>query len=48
VYGAPLPALLITGDTSTDEVRRAHESGHSVLFKPVRTRDLYAALRSVP
>jgi signal transduction histidine kinase/CheY-like chemotaxis protein len=48
VYGAPLPALLITGDTSADEVRRAHESGHSVLFKPVRTRDLYAALRSVP
>jgi two-component system, sensor histidine kinase len=47
-YGAPLPALLITGDTSADEVKRAHDSGHQVLFKPVRTRELYAALRSAP
>jgi len=48
VYGAPLPALLITGDTSPDEVKRVHESGHQVMFKPVRTRDLYAVLRAVP
>ncbi|MBC7994785.1 MAG: response regulator [Rhizobacter sp.] len=48
VYGAPLPALLITGDTSPDEVKRVHSSGHQVLFKPVRTRELYAVLRSVP
>jgi two-component system, sensor histidine kinase len=48
VYGAPLPALLITGDTSPDEVKRVHGSGHQVLFKPVRTRELYAVLRSVP
>jgi signal transduction histidine kinase/CheY-like chemotaxis protein len=48
VYGAPLPALLITGDTSADEVKRAHASGHQVLFKPVRTRELYAALRAAP
>lgn len=47
-YGAPLPAILITGDTSPDEVRRAHEGGHPVLFKPVRSRDLYAALRRTP
>ena len=48
-YGAPLPAILITGDTSAEEeVKRAHDSGHRVLFKPVRTRELYAALRSVP
>lgn len=47
-YGAPLPALLITGDTSPDEVKRVHSSGHQVLFKPVRTRELYAVLRSVP
>jgi two-component system, sensor histidine kinase len=45
-YGAPLPALLITGDTSAEQVKRAHESGHQVLFKPVRTRELFAALRS--
>jgi signal transduction histidine kinase/CheY-like chemotaxis protein len=48
VYGAPLPALLITGDTSPDEVKRVHGSGHQVLFKPVRTKELYAVLRSVP
>jgi two-component system, sensor histidine kinase len=47
-YGAPLPGLLITGDTSPAEVKRAHDSGHPVLFKPVRTRDLFAALRRVP
>ena len=48
VYGAPLPAILITGDTSAEEVKRAHDSGHRVLFKPVRTRELHAALRSAP
>jgi signal transduction histidine kinase len=48
VYGAPLPAVLITGDTSPDEVKRAHDSGHQLLFKPVRTRELYALLRGVP
>jgi len=47
-YGAPLPAILITGDTSPDEVKRAHAGGHPVLFKPVRTRDLFAALRRIP
>lgn len=48
VYGAPLPSLLITGDTSPDEVKRVHESGHRVMFKPVRTRDLHAVLKGVP
>ena len=47
-YGAPLPALLITGDTSPEQVKRVHESGHQVLFKPVRTKELYAVLRAVP
>lgn len=47
-YGAPLPALLMTGDTSPEQVKRAHESGHRVLFKPVRTRDLHAVLRGIP
>jgi two-component system, sensor histidine kinase len=40
--------LLVTGDTSPEQVKRAHESGHKVLFKPVRTRDLHAALRGIP
>jgi two-component system, sensor histidine kinase len=47
-YGAPLPAILITGDTSPDEVKRAHAGGHPVLFKPVRARDLSEALRHTP
>ena len=47
VYGGPLPAVLITGDTSADEVKRVHGSGHQVLFKPVRPRDFYLLLRSV-
>jgi hypothetical protein len=29
-------------------VKRVHDSGHQVLFKPVRTRELYAVLRAVP
>jgi two-component system, sensor histidine kinase len=48
VYGAPLPAVLVTGDTSAEEVKRAHASGHPVLFKPVRPRELYSALRGLP
>jgi signal transduction histidine kinase len=47
-YGAPLPALLVTGDTSPEQVKRAHLSGHPVLFKPVRPRDLRQALRGFP
>lgn len=47
-YGAPLPAIIITGDTSPDEVKRAHAGGHPVLFKPVRARDLSVALRHTP
>ena len=47
-YGAPLPAILVTGDTSPEQVKRAHEGGHPVLFKPVRARDLFAALRGIP
>jgi two-component system, sensor histidine kinase len=42
--GTPIPAVLITGDTSQSEVRRAHESGHAVLFKPVQPRDLLNVL----
>jgi signal transduction histidine kinase/CheY-like chemotaxis protein len=45
-YGAPMPAVLVTGDTSPEEVQRARASGHSVLFKPVHAHDLFAALRA--
>ena len=48
VYGAPLPAIVVTGDTSPAEVKRAYAGGHPVLFKPVRARDLFTALRNTP
>jgi CheY-like chemotaxis protein len=43
--GCDVAAMLITGDTTHAEIRRATESGHPVLFKPVQPRKLYEALR---
>ncbi|HET8746247.1 MAG TPA: hybrid sensor histidine kinase/response regulator [Ramlibacter sp.] len=43
--GHEVAAMLITGDTSPAELRRANESGHPVLFKPVQARKLLNALR---
>src|SRR5205085_5922151 len=43
--GFEVPALLVTGDTSPEQVLRVHESGHVVLYKPVQPRELLAALR---
>jgi signal transduction histidine kinase/CheY-like chemotaxis protein len=45
--GCDVAAMLITGDTSLDEIRRATASGHPVLFKPVQPRKLYDALRGL-
>lgn len=45
--GADVPAMLITGDTSHAEIRRATDSGHRVLFKPVQPRKLFDALRGL-
>ena len=45
--GCEVPAILITGDTSHDEMRRATDSGHPVLFKPVQPRKLLNALRGL-
>lgn len=45
--GRRVPALLVTGDTVVDEVRRVHACGHKVLFKPVQPRDLLEAVRSL-
>jgi signal transduction histidine kinase len=43
--GFDVNAILITGDTSHEELRRATDSGHPVLFKPVQPRKLLNALR---
>lgn len=45
--GRRVPALLVTGDTVVDEVRRVHACGHKVLFKPVQPRDLLEAVRTL-
>ncbi len=45
--GREIPAILITGDTTHDEMRRATDSGHPVLFKPVQPRKLLNALRGL-
>lgn len=45
--GHDVAAMLITGDTTTAEIRRATESGHVLLFKPLQPRKLYDALRGV-
>lgn len=45
--GCELPAILVTGDTSHEEMRRATDSGHPVLFKPVQARKLLNAMRGL-
>ena len=45
--GHDVAAILITGDTSQDEMRRVSESGLSVLLKPVQPRKLYNVLRGL-
>ncbi len=47
VCGYTVPAVLVTGDTAPDQVQRIHESGHIVLFKPVRPKDLYDVLKRI-
>ena len=42
-----LQAVLVTGDTSPDQVKRVHESGHRVLFKPVAPKELFSVLRQL-
>ncbi len=40
VCGESTPAILVTGDTSTDLLKLAHESGLVVLHKPLQPRQL--------
>jgi signal transduction histidine kinase len=47
VYGYEVPAILVTGDTSHEEMRRATDSGHTVLFKPLQPRKLFNALHGI-
>ena len=47
VYGSDIPALIITGDTSPDRLQEAHDSGHTLMHKPVQPAKLRAYLRRV-
>jgi signal transduction histidine kinase len=44
VYGASVPAFLISGDTAPERLREARESGHLLLHKPVRAMALRAMI----
>lgn len=41
VLGYELPGILLTGDTSVDQLREVQESGLPILHKPVDTAELY-------
>jgi signal transduction histidine kinase/ActR/RegA family two-component response regulator len=48
LQGAPMPRIvLMTGDTSPQDVRRLHDSGYPVLPKPVATPQLLAELSRI-
>lgn len=42
--GRDVAAVLITGDTSSEQVQRMHESGYTVLYKPVQPQELLTLL----
>jgi signal transduction histidine kinase len=44
LFGSPLPALMITGDTAPERLREAQASGIPLLHKPVAPARLYKAL----
>jgi two-component system, sensor histidine kinase len=45
--GYPVPAVIVTGDTSAEAARRLASRGDPVLFKPVQPRRLFDAMRAV-
>ncbi len=42
-----VPAILITGDTGTEQIRLAHQTGLDVIHKPVNPRDLEQKITTV-
>ena len=45
--GFPVPAVIITGDTASDRVKLAHESGFAILYKPVTYGKLRALIGNI-
>jgi len=46
-FGVRLPAVIITGDTATDEIRALKQSGRPLLFKPVMPGKLRAVITAL-
>ena len=46
-FGARLPAVFVTGDTSPERIRAMKETGRALLFKPVMPGKLRAALTAL-
>ena len=46
-FNAPIPSLLITGDTTTDRMREAGSSGLLLLHKPVSPMTLRATVNQI-
>lgn len=46
-FNLDIPAILITGDTAPDRVKTAQESDVTVLYKPIESHDLKAAMHDV-
>lgn len=47
LYGRPVPALVITGDTAPERLREAQLSGYPLLHKPVKPARLRTAMRQL-
>ena len=45
--GYEVPAIVVTGDTTHEELQRAAEAGHTVLVKPLQPRKLLGTVRSM-
>lgn len=45
LIGRPIPALLVTGETSREQLHRAEASGLKLLHKPVRPLELRSAIQ---
>ncbi len=44
--GREVPAILVTGNTTSEQIRHVSDSDDAVLFKPVQPRHLFEALRA--
>ena len=46
-FNADIPALLVTGDTDPDQIRRIASSGLAVLHKPLREQELHDVISAL-